>query len=78
MFYAPKDFTVCFGVTSIFSHYYHRSAIQFNMKALLRDIYIYLLTLGYLVIILQDQQVGLFESLILTLLWPSTTTHHYA
>lgn len=45
------DFTICFGITAVFSNYYHSDAITFKMKPLLRDIEIYLLTLVYLVIV---------------------------
>lgn len=57
-------------MSSIFSSYYHATPIKFNMKALLRDIYIYLFTLAYLVVIIQDYSIGLVESLTLTGLWP--------
>ena len=49
--YIFADFTLCFGITAIFSNYYLGQATQFKLKPLLRDIYIYLLTLIYLVVV---------------------------
>jgi len=35
------DFSLCFGVTAIYSYNYHKQEIYFYLKALLRDVYIY-------------------------------------
>jgi Ca2+/Na+ antiporter len=51
------DFTVCFGIMSLFSFYHHKKSIKLKLRALLRDIYIYLLTLIYLVLVFWDYQV---------------------
>lgn len=52
------DFTVCFGIASIFSYSYHKKAISFKLKPLLRDIYIYLFNLLVLVYVIYDLEVN--------------------
>jgi len=52
--YEFLDFTVCFGITSIYSMYYHKKAIKFHLKSLLRDFSIYLLSLAYIIYIFKD------------------------
>lgn len=51
------DFTVCFGLMSLFSNYYHKKALRMNLKALMRDIYVYLLTLMFLTFVFWDYEV---------------------
>lgn len=58
-----KDFTVCFGLMSLFSNYYHKKALRMNLKALMRDIYVYLLTLLFLTFVFWDYEV--FQPIIL-------------
>jgi Ca2+/Na+ antiporter len=53
------DFTICFGIMSMFSHYHHKRAIKLKLKALLRDIYIYLITIVYLALVFWDYEVTL-------------------
>ncbi|CAD8102975.1 unnamed protein product [Paramecium primaurelia] len=65
------DFTVCFGLMSLFSNYYHKRALRMNLKALMRDIYVYLLTLLFLTFVFWDYEISLTEALILTLFYPS-------
>jgi len=69
------DFTVCLGIASIFSFYSHKSKIRFKLKALLRDIYIYCITLFFLVLIMWDYKVTTSEALLLFLLWPITALY---
>jgi Ca2+/Na+ antiporter len=51
------DFTVCFGIMSLFSFHHHRKSIKLNIRVLMRDIYIYLITLIYLVLVFWDYEV---------------------
>ena len=50
----PSDFTICFGAMSLFSHHYHRKPIKLKLNALLRDIYIYIITILYLALVFWD------------------------
>ena len=65
-----KDFTICFGVASIYSMYFHEKAIKFNIKALLRDMIIYSISIGIVVMVVWDGSINLYESLLLTMGYP--------
>lgn len=65
-----SDFTICFGIACIFSENYHSEVKKFQIKPLLRDIYIYLFSLLYLVWICRDYKVTLLESLLLVSFYP--------
>ena len=67
-----KDFTICLGIACIFSQYYHQKNLQFKINVLLRDIYIFIYTLIFLIVILWDGKINLIESLILFSLHPLT------
>lgn len=51
------DFTICFAIMSMFSNYHHKKPIKLKLKVLLRDIYIYLITIVYLALVFQDYEV---------------------
>lgn len=52
------DFTICFGIMSMFSQYHHKRPIKLKLRALLRDIYIYLITIVYLGLVFWDYEVA--------------------
>lgn len=54
----------------MFSSFYHKEMKYFHIQTLLRDIYIYLFSLVYVVYICWDFKVTLFESLFLVTLYP--------
>lgn len=51
------DFTICFGVMSLVSFNHHKKPIKLKLGPLLRDIYIYLITLLYLGLVFWDYEV---------------------
>ena len=67
---AALDFTLCFGVASVFSSFYHKEAKYFHIQTLLRDIYFYMLSLIYIVFICWDFKVTVYEAAILVSLYP--------
>lgn len=64
------DFTVCLGIASLFSYAIHSKAINFSMDIMIKDIYVYLMTLLYLIVIMWDYQVTLAEAVVLVVMWP--------
>ena len=51
----------------MFSYYVHQKGILFDLRALLRDILIYLATLLFLVYIFWDYRITIVDSTLLTL-----------
>jgi Ca2+/Na+ antiporter len=79
MVYLKKilDFTICIGIASVFSRFYHKEDIPLSMKSILRDIYSYLLSLVFVIYICWDYKVTTFEAISLISLYPLYLWAHY-
>lgn len=57
-------------MASIFSSFYHKENISMSMKSILRDIYVYLISLILVIYICWDSEVTTLEALSLICLYP--------